>query len=123
MSWSACGPLLKEHQVPTLRLQGLMEKADRCILGSSERRGVSKGHGPRPCLSQVSQNMDFCTLAPVSASLLALLGCLLAYGSLCILAPLISLPSTESLSHLPSLALFLLLGHRQILGAGLRVVP
>lgn len=28
----------------------------------------------RPCLSQVSQNMDFCTLAPVSASLLALLG-------------------------------------------------
>lgn len=31
------GPLLKEHQVLTLRLQGLMEKADRCILGSSER--------------------------------------------------------------------------------------
>ena len=29
--------LLKEHQVLTLRLQGLMEKADRCILGSSER--------------------------------------------------------------------------------------
>lgn len=31
------GPLLKEDQVLTLRLQGLMEKADRCILGSSER--------------------------------------------------------------------------------------
>lgn len=30
-------PLLKEHQVLTLRLQGLMEKVDRCILGSSER--------------------------------------------------------------------------------------
>lgn len=30
-------PLLKEHQVLTLRLQDLMEKVDRCILGSSER--------------------------------------------------------------------------------------
>uniref|UniRef100_A0AC11D9Y5 HAUS augmin like complex subunit 5 n=1 Tax=Ovis aries TaxID=9940 RepID=A0AC11D9Y5_SHEEP len=37
------GPLLKEHQVLTLRLQGLMEKADRCILGSSERQTLVLG--------------------------------------------------------------------------------
>ncbi|XP_070628138.1 HAUS augmin-like complex subunit 5 [Bos indicus] len=36
-------PLLKEHQVLTLRLQGLMEKADRCILGSSERQTLVLG--------------------------------------------------------------------------------
>lgn len=31
------GPLLKERQILTRRLQGLMEEVNRCTLGSSER--------------------------------------------------------------------------------------
>lgn len=31
------GPLLKERQILTRRLQGLMEEVERCALGSSER--------------------------------------------------------------------------------------
>lgn len=31
------GPLLKEHQILTQRLQGLMEEVERCPLESSER--------------------------------------------------------------------------------------
>lgn len=31
------GPLLKEHQILTQRLQGLMEEVKKCALESSER--------------------------------------------------------------------------------------
>lgn len=31
------GPLLREHQTLTQRLQGLMEEVETCTLGSSER--------------------------------------------------------------------------------------
>lgn len=31
------GPLLKEHQILTQRLQGLMEEVEKCALESSER--------------------------------------------------------------------------------------
>lgn len=31
------GPLLKEHQILSQRLLGLMEQVERCALGSSER--------------------------------------------------------------------------------------
>lgn len=31
------GPLLKDHQILTRHLQGLMEQMERCTVGSSER--------------------------------------------------------------------------------------
>ncbi|XP_057568298.1 HAUS augmin-like complex subunit 5 isoform X3 [Hippopotamus amphibius kiboko] len=37
------GPLLKEHQILTQRLQGLMEEVERCTLGSSERQALVLG--------------------------------------------------------------------------------
>eukprot|EP00071_Canis_lupus_P025903 XP_022259460.1 HAUS augmin-like complex subunit 5 isoform X3 [Canis lupus familiaris] len=37
------GPLLKERQILTRRLQGLMEEVNRCTLGSSERQALLLG--------------------------------------------------------------------------------
>lgn len=37
------GPLLKEHQILTRRLQSLMEEMERCTLGSSERQALVLG--------------------------------------------------------------------------------
>lgn len=37
------GPLLKEHQILTRRLQSLMEEMERCTLGSSERQALMLG--------------------------------------------------------------------------------
>ncbi|XP_045655875.1 HAUS augmin-like complex subunit 5 [Ursus americanus] len=37
------GPLLKERQILTRRLQGLMEEVERCALGSSERQALMLG--------------------------------------------------------------------------------
>ncbi|XP_064437289.1 HAUS augmin-like complex subunit 5 isoform X2 [Mirounga angustirostris] len=37
------GPLLKEHQILTRRLQGLMEEVKKCALGSSERQALMLG--------------------------------------------------------------------------------